>query len=33
VPMNSYAVLISAKPTSITKQIISKVNSLGFFSI
>jgi len=33
VPMNSYAVLISAKPTSITEQIISKVNSLGFFSI
>lgn len=25
VPMNSYAVLISAKPTSITEQIISKV--------
>jgi len=31
VPMHSYAVLISAKPTSITEQIISKVNSLGLF--
>ncbi|MGY5143144.1 MAG: DUF6659 family protein [Candidatus Nitrosopumilus sp. bin_32a] len=31
VPMNGYIVLISAKPTSIAEQIISKVHSLGFF--
>lgn len=31
VPMNGYAVLISAKPSSIDEQIISKVSSLGFF--
>jgi len=31
IPMGSYVVLISAKPTSITEQIVSKVYTLGFF--
>jgi len=31
IPMGSNVVLISAKPTSITEQIVSKVYTLGFF--
>ena len=31
VPMNKYAILIFAKPTSIVEKIITKVNALRFF--